>query len=55
MLGENTPIVTFIPQIVLGMNLKKKIKLNYISRLSSYHAVSTFLVGYRNTDNVSAT
>jgi len=45
-LEKNTLILTFLPQIVLGLNLKTKIKFNYVSRLSSYHAVSTVLVDY---------
>jgi hypothetical protein len=44
---KNTAIATFLPQSVLGLNLRTKIKLSYNSRLSSYHAVNTFLVGYK--------
>jgi len=30
---KNTPIATFIPQIVLGLNLKTKIKLNCVFKI----------------------
>jgi hypothetical protein len=52
---KKNPIVTFLPQIVLGLNLKTKIKLYYISRLISYHAVRTVIVGYKRRGNVRVT
>jgi hypothetical protein len=53
--GKNIPIATFLPQIVLALNLKTKIILSCVSRLISYRAVSTFFVGYKKTQSVRVT